>query len=74
MLRSTDPTDFYDATCVAAGGTQTSALPDGENPAPGEMFFYLVGASNDCGLSTLGTNPDSSPRYGTACDRSKVWW
>jgi len=74
VLRTENPADFYNATCVAAGVTQTSASPDEENPAPGEMFFYLVGASNDCGLSTLGTNLDSSPRYGTACDRSKVWW
>jgi hypothetical protein len=74
VLRTEDPTDFYNATCVAAGVTQTSAIPDEEDPEPGEAFYYLVGASNDCGLSTLGNNFDGSPRYGTACDRSKVWW
>jgi hypothetical protein len=74
VLRSTDPTDFYNATCVAAGVTDTSALDDGEVPEPGEPLYYLVGASNDCGVSTLGNNLDGSPRYGRACDRSKVWW
>ena len=74
VLRSTDPTDFYNATCVAAGVTDSSALDDGAVPEPGEPLYYLVGASNDCGVSTLGNNTDGSPRYGRACDRSKVWW
>jgi hypothetical protein len=74
VLRSTDPTDFYNAACVATGVAQTSSPDDGEVPEPGEMLFYLVGASNACGLSTLGDNLDGSPRYGTACDQSKVWW
>jgi hypothetical protein len=73
LLRSTDYTDFYNATCVVAGTEQTSAGED-EDPLPGQLFFYLVGATSDCGVSTLGVNLDGSPRYGTACDPETIWW
>jgi hypothetical protein len=75
VLRTTDdPTDWYNADCVVAQTPQTSAVPDTENPGPGELWFYLAGASSECGVSTLGSNLDSTPRYGTACDPERTWW
>jgi hypothetical protein len=74
VLRAKNAADFYDATCVHAGGSATSAPPDPLVPPPGGVLFYLVGATTDCGLSTLGNNTDGSPRYGTACDSETIWW
>ena len=74
VLRSDDPTDFLNATCVAAGSTRREAPPDTAEPASGELLFYLVGARNGCGVSTLGENLDLTPRYGTACDPEQPWW
>jgi hypothetical protein len=68
VLRSLDNTDWYNATCVATGTTTTTAPADPVDPAPGQVFFYLVGARNECGLSTLGQNLDGTPRFGTACE------
>jgi subtilisin family serine protease len=74
VLRSGDPTEWYNSTCVVADTPQTFTVPDPEDPAPGELFFYLVGASSPCGRSTLGLNPDGTPRHGTACDPERTWW
>jgi hypothetical protein len=68
VLRSLDPEEYYDSTCVAVGTVETSSPADPVVPAPGETFFYLVGARNECGLSTLGQNLDGTARYGTACE------
>ena len=54
--------------CVAIGVTDTTAPADPLDPEPGQMSFYLVGARNECGLSTLGENLDGTARYGTACE------
>jgi subtilisin family serine protease len=74
VLRSGDVESWYDATCVAAGAVTTSAAPDTEEPLPGEIFYYLVGASSPCGRSSLGTFLDGTPRHGTACDAGTTWW
>jgi serine protease AprX len=71
LLRSSDNTDWWNATCVASGIEQP-AVPDGWeiDPLPGEAFFYLVRARGECGTSMLGDNFDGSPRHGTACRES----
>jgi hypothetical protein len=74
VLRSGDPTDFLNATCVAAGSTKRQAPPDPADPVQGGLYFYLVGARSECGVSTLGENLDLTPRYGTACDAEQPWW
>jgi hypothetical protein len=68
LLRSTDYTDWWNATCVASSVAQP-AVPDGwdSDPLPGETFFYLVRAHGECGTSMLGNNLDGTPRHGTAC-------
>jgi hypothetical protein len=68
VLRSDDLNDWYNATCVASGVQTTSAWSDSLNPAPGQIVFYLIRARNECGISVLGTNPDSSQRHGNACE------
>jgi len=67
LLRSGDPLDFWNATCIGSGISGTSAWGDAD-PAPGELWFYQVAARSECGVSTLGTLPDTSPRHGTACE------
>jgi hypothetical protein len=71
LLRSTDDSDWWNATCVATDLRDT-AVPIGwdSDPAPGELSFYLVRARGECGTSMLGTGSDGSPRQGTACEAS----
>ncbi len=73
VLRSVDPLDFYNATC-AAGATADLSAPEDQDPDPGEVYFYLVGAISECGISGLGQNFDGTPRYGTACEGETTWW
>jgi hypothetical protein len=48
VLRSATPADFLDATaCVESDGTDTTAF-DGDVPATGEAFYYVVRAVNAC--------------------------
>jgi len=68
VLRSRDNTDFWNATCVAAHVPGPPPWADPDDPAPGEIFFYLVRARSACGTSTLGNNQDGTPRHGTACE------
>jgi len=68
VLSSYDYSDWYNASCVAAGTSGLQAWNDYAEPPPGEIIFYQVRARNECGLSTLGNNFDGSVRYGTACE------
>jgi len=68
VLRSRDNTDFWNATCVAAHVPGPPSWNDPEDPATGEIFFYLVRARSACGTSTLGNNLDGTARHGTACE------
>lgn len=68
VLRSDDPIDFYNATCVATAVEATTAYGDPVEPGPGEIFFYLARARNACGQSSLGELPGGAPRHGTACE------
>ena len=74
MLRSRDAVVWYDATCVITGASQTFGVPDPEDPAPGDLFLYVVGSHSPCGRSTFGLNVDDTPRHGTACDEGMSWW
>jgi hypothetical protein len=44
----------YDHECVAAAVPELSA-DDPTDPAPGELFYYLVSGSNSCGDGSLGS-------------------
>ncbi|HET9300069.1 MAG TPA: hypothetical protein VFO11_08990 [Candidatus Polarisedimenticolaceae bacterium] len=47
---------------------RTSAwLIDGEAPAAGTGFWYLVRASTECGVGTFGSQADGVPRVSTSC-------
>lgn len=62
-LRSPAADDFgAAATCLASDVVLTSA-GDGATPVPGEVFYYLVRAQNDCGAGSMGPG-----RTGRACD------
>ena len=74
ILRSVDPTDFLNATCSSAGSINTYAPEDPFVGEVGQVLFYLVGARNECGVSTLGNDLGGMPRYGTACDAEAEWW
>ena len=52
---------------VSTLGTTTT---DGDDPAPGEGFWYLVRGVNDCGSGSYGSdwqNAIASPRQSTTC-------
>jgi hypothetical protein len=70
LLRSVDPTDWWNAGCVGSGVKGTGVPEDwGDiDPLPGELVFYVVRARGECGTSTLGDTSDGSPRHGTACE------
>ena len=69
LLRSSSPGDFWNASCVATGVSQTSvpASWDTVTPLPGQAFFYLVRARGACGTAAMGTSSSGTPRQGTAC-------
>ncbi len=66
VLRSGQPTDFdAGGFCVESDGLDTIAL-DGDVPAVGSLFHYLVRAENACGVGSLGPG-DGPERQGRAC-------
>jgi hypothetical protein len=69
VLRSDAAADFWNASCVASGVAQTSVPSAWDvNPAPGQIFFYLVRARSECGTAPMGSMSNGTPRQGTACD------
>ena len=53
-IRSNAATEFVaGATCVETNGADTQAT-DTDVPSPGEVFYYLIRAENDCGMGPLG--------------------
>jgi hypothetical protein len=68
LLRSGAAADFWNATCVASGISQTTVPAAWDaNPNPGQIFFYLVRARSACGTAPMGTGVNGTPRQGTAC-------
>jgi hypothetical protein len=68
-LRSSDPADFVTAPfCVESDDGLDTSAEDGETPGPGEAYFYLVRAENDCpvGEGPLGEG-SGGERSGAAC-------
>jgi hypothetical protein len=69
LLRSARASDFWNATCVAAGRTESSVPAAWDaDPAPGEIRFYLVRARSACGTAPMGSSSNGTPRQGTACE------
>jgi len=67
LLRSGNPQTFDAASCVESNdGTNLTAV-DGQTPAPGARFYYLVRAENPCGAGTLGMSSAGVPHSGVAC-------
>jgi len=72
LLRTGLKTDFLSsAACVSSGTAVTSAI-DGDLPAPGQAFYYLVRARNGCpgttGLGVLGFDSAGNARHGRTCE------
>ena len=68
LVRSVDPRDFWNATCVASGIAERSVAASADpNPPTGGIFFYLVRARSSCGTAPMGHRSDGTPRQGTAC-------
>ncbi len=68
LLRSGSPADFWNASCVASGLSETSVPASWDtDPAPGAATFYLVRVRSDCGTAPMGSASDGTPRQGTAC-------
>lgn len=69
-LRSGDPSDFAGTfLCVESGDGSDTQADDGETPAPGGAFFYLVRAENDCpaGQGTPGIGAGGGERSAGEC-------
>ena len=65
LLRSGDPTDFAAGSCLESNDVDTTAI-DGDLPAPGALFAYLVRVGNVCG-EALGNASDASSRGALNC-------
>ena len=63
VLRSTSPSDFTGATCVATGIAATTAA---DSTIPGGVAYYLVRSRNACGAE-LGASSDLTPHFGPNC-------
>jgi len=68
LLRSRDPAGFAGAVCLESDGLDTAAV-DSDLPGAGSLFFYLVGAENDCGPAgrNLGSDSAGAPRTAPDC-------
>ena len=65
LLRSDLAQDFTAASCITVDGTTSATDP--ATPASGDVFFYLVRATNSCGAGTLGLNSQGVERVGAGC-------
>jgi len=70
VLRSTNPADFSTAFCLESDDIDTMAV-DGEVPATGTVFCYLVRIENDCG-DLMGPNSAGQSRLGGVCTGCKT--
>jgi hypothetical protein len=53
-------------TCLQPGLADTT-WQDGDDPALGAAFYYLVRATNACGMGTYGTRSSGAERVSSAC-------
>ncbi len=66
VLRSTSPSNFSGADCIASDDINTSAADNDSAPSAGNCYFYLVRIENNCG-SNMGSGSDEIPRTGKIC-------
>jgi len=66
VLRS-DSGDFGSATCIEAGDGSDTLAADGSTPAPGEAYYYLIRAENECGVGSLGQESSGAERLAPSC-------
>jgi hypothetical protein len=68
VLRSSLPDDFVTAAvCVETDDGTDAVAADTDSLAPGDLFYYLVRAENDCGSGSLGEGSGSVVRSGVDC-------
>lgn len=68
LLRSGNPADLWNATCVMSGLPETTVPSSWDaDPAAGTATFYLVRVRSTCGTAPMGSASDGTPRQGTAC-------
>ncbi len=70
LLRSGLPNDFSAvAICVESDDGADRMATDASDPAPGELYHYLVRAENDCptGPGDLGDDSAGLERPGRSC-------
>ena len=53
--------NLSDLSCVATGQSGNATKDDGTLPAGGSAYYFLVGADNCSGGSTLGLGRPASP-------------
>jgi hypothetical protein len=66
VLRSPNASDFTTAAVCLATSIAATQAEDSAAIQPGEVFFYLIRAKNECG-STLGTDSTGTQRSGKEC-------
>ena len=55
------PWSTYNHTCLENNSPDTSST-DAAEPAPGQLFYYLIDGENTCGEGSLGTDSSNNQR------------
>ena len=66
-LRADGPRAFDGAVCIETDDGSDTRASDVEDPAAGEVYYYLVRAENGCGLGPLGQASSGEDRQGQDC-------
>lgn len=67
VIRSSDPADFTTAAVCVATATSVTVAFETNVPASGNTDYYLVRASNSCGVGPLGSGPGGVVRTARSC-------
>ena len=69
VLRATAPTTFNGAICIESNDGSDTIAEDPQAPQPGDAWYYLVRADNECpGDGPLGRMSSGAARHGRSCD------
>jgi hypothetical protein len=66
-VRSSDPSNFSSASCIATNSSATLASDAATPLNPFDVFYYLVRAEGSCGGGNLGADSSEARRSAVSC-------
>jgi hypothetical protein len=70
VIRSRVASTFIDPAltiCLESGDGPNTAAQDDQIPLKGRVYFYLVKASDACGVGSIGTSSNGAARVARNC-------